>query len=374
MRGGLGRLEDDVLDILRVGAYQLLELDRVPPYAAVSDAVEAARRSAGEGAGRLTNAVLRRLGRSSASEPERGSDPLAYLSGWGSHPAWLIERWLARWPAEEVERLVEHNNRRPSVYLRVLGNQASALECLQAAAIDARAVHAAPGLGEHSIQVDSSQIAEALRLVDAIVQDPAASAVVDYMALDAGVRIVDFCAAPGGKATLLSALGHEVSAFDSSWSRLALLTESRERLGLERLHLAVADAAAPPVASVEAALLDVPCTGTGTLARHPEAKWRLDLDGLEELASLQRRLLDGVAAIVRPGGWLVYATCSLEPEENEEQVARFLDRHGEFRLDPPPEDSLPAEHLRRDDGALSLMPQRHGVDGAYAARLLRVSG
>lgn len=372
VRGGLGRLDRDVIDILRLGAYQLLELDRVPSYAAVSDAVDQAKASAGRGAGSLTNAVLRRVSREYADScrfPERASDPVGYLATWGSHPRWLLERWLARASLEEVERLVAHNNARPAVHLSVIDRPEEALERLRAAGIEADPVALAPA----SLRVDSSELVRALELVRAIVQDPGAAAVLDYMALDPGGRVVDLCAAPGGKAALLAARGHEVFAFDLARPRLTRILETRSRLELSRLHVALADSTRPPISGAEVILLDAPCTGTGTFARHPDGRWRLEVGDLETLTGLQRRLLEAAADALAPGGLLVYATCSLEPEENEEQVEVFLKKHVDFGLEAPGQDRLCSEFLGAD-GELRILPQRHGMDGAYAARLRRRLG
>ncbi len=366
--GGIGRLDPDVLDLLRMGAYQLLELDRVPAYAAVAEAVEAAKAAKGAGAASLVNAVLRRLSGASYEAfefPPLERDPVGHLTTWGSHPRWLVERWLERWPPEQVARLVSHGNRRPPACLSVLGDRAEAVERLRAAGLRARAVEVTSA----SVCLESGTPEEALAVVPAVVQDPSAAAVVDYANLDRGLGVVDLCAAPGGKASLLAGRGHEVWAFDVARRRLERLLENRRRLGLERLHAAVADATRPPVGRAPAVLLDVPCTGTGTLARHPDARWRLGPGDLRALVALQRRMLDAAAEVVAPGGWLIYATCSLEPEENEEQVRSFLARRSEFSLDPAPR-AIAAEMLS-EEGELTVLPQRHGMDGAYAARLRR---
>jgi 16S rRNA (cytosine967-C5)-methyltransferase len=141
---------------------------------------------------------------------------------------------------------------------------------------------------------------------------------------------------------------------------------------LSRLHIVQADSTRPPVSEARVVLLDVPCSGTGTLGRHPDGRWRLQPQDLVKLVKLQRRLLDGAADVVAPGGWLIYATCSLEPEENEEQVEAFLDRRREFELDPPRQTRVSG--LMSSDGTLRVLPQRHGMDGAYAARLRRRVG
>ncbi|NIN71843.1 MAG: 16S rRNA (cytosine(967)-C(5))-methyltransferase RsmB [Gemmatimonadetes bacterium] len=367
VEGGLGRLDSDVIDILRLGAYQLVELDRVPAYAAVSDSVELAKASAGRGVGSLTNAVLRRVNRQYADAlrfPGRESDPVGYLSTWGSHPRWLVERWLARAPLDEVEQLVEYNNTRPAVHLSVVDRPEEALRRLRGAGIRADPVPQAP----NSLRIDSSELRRALGLVRAIVQDPGAAAVLEYMALDPGGRVVDLCAAPGGKAALLAARGHQVLAFDVAAPRLARILETRSRLGLSQLHVARADSTRPPLSGAEVLLLDAPCTGTGTLARHPDGRWRLEVGDLESLTGLQQRLLEAAAKALAPGGLLVYATCSLEPEENEGQVEAFLNRHVDFGLEAPAGGRLSTDFIGAE-GELRILPQRHGMDGTYAARL-----
>ncbi len=371
VKGGVGRLDSEVLDVLRLAAYQLLELDRLPAYAVVSDGVEAAKREKGQGAASLTNAVLRRLSRESYSAfdfPSPKEDPRGYLSTWGSHPDWLLERWLSHESSEDVRELVEYNNRRPSVYLSVVADRDGILQRLRAADVEAKR---ASWVGS-SVWVDPSDLQRSLDVVDAVIQDPAAAAVVDFMALDPGSDVVDLCAAPGGKAALLAARGHEVWAFDVSAGRLARLRENRERLGLDRLHVACGDATRPAVASARTVLIDVPCSGTGTLARHPDSRWRLLPDDLAKLVELQRRVVDAAADIVLPGGLLVYATCSLEPEENQEQVEAFLARRSDYRLEPPPSSTVDAG-LMASDGTLRVLPQRHALDGAYAARLRRAA-
>jgi 16S rRNA (cytosine967-C5)-methyltransferase len=182
--------------------------------------------------------------------------------------------------------------------------------------------------------------------------------------------VYDACAAPGGKAIALGRAGRRVLAGELRLARARRLVENLARAGSGREYVVVASAAAPPCRTVDLVLLDAPCLGTGTLGRHPDARWRVGPDALRRLVEQQRLLLDSVATAVRAGGWLVYATCSLEPEENEEQVNGFLDRHPEFRRDPG--DALPPQLLTAA-GDLLLLPQRHGVDGAFAARLRSVA-
>ena len=370
VRGGLERLEPAVLEVLRLGAYQLLCMDGVPRYAAVSQAVAQARGVAGRGAAGRVNAVLRGVA-SDGSGPERFpdflQDPEGFLATWGSHPAWLLRRWLGRWSADEVRALVEADNRRPSLYLVPL--HASPTEA--AGILEARGIASTPvGKGTLCLELaaGSSPVA-ALEALPSLVQDPAAHLVTRYADIPSGTKVADLCAAPGGKALALAARGGYTLAADRSELRMRRLRDNARRTGLD-LGMVVADARHPPVVSIDAVLLDVPCTGTGTLGRHPDARWRLEAGPMDEMIRLQREILDAGARLVPPGGVLVYSTCALEPEENHEQVAAFLTTHPGFGLEPT--GAVPSEYMD-DEGHLVLLPQRHGFDGAFAARLRRAS-
>ena len=371
VKGGVDALEPDVLDVLRLGAYQVAEMDSVPPYAAVSQSVELARWAGAARAAGLVNGVLQsfvRRGRQ-IPFPDFGRDPVGHLVARGSHPRWLVERWTGRWGAEEARALVEADNQRPELYLRPLGISAGeALARLEGAGIAAERVEVSPD----SLRVlPPATAAEALGVVPAVVQDPAAALVVRYADVPRGATVLDLAAAPGGKALGMAERAGRVVAADLSLRRLARVRENAGRVGTgERLGVVVADGRHPPFRPADVVLLDAPCTGTGTLRRHPDGRWRVTPDDLAALAELQREMLDQAAALVRPGGWLVYSTCSLEVEENEVQVQDFLARNPGFVPDPPNGAGIGAELLDAG-GRLLVLPQRAGVDGAFAARLRR---
>lgn len=369
VKRGLERLDPDVLDLLRLGAYQILEMQAVPVYAAVSQTVEAAKAVAGRGAGGLVNGVLHSLVRrlDELEVPDFDRDPVGYLVAWGSHPRWLVERWVRRFGEEGARALVEANNRRPELYVRPLGmGPDAAREILAGAGIAAEPVPFAPD-ALHILPPASA--AQVLEVIPAVVQDPAASLVTRFVDPPENVRVADLCAAPGGKALGLAHGGRYVAAADLSWNRMARLRENAERVGTGNLGLLVADARRPPLRPVEVVLIDVPCTGTGTFRRHPDGRWRIGPEDLAALAALQAEILEAAAGIVAPGGILVYATCSLEPEENEDQVDAFLNRHPEFTLAPPPATLDP--DVLDERGRLVVLPHRNGVDGAFAARMVR---
>ena len=368
-KGGTARLDADVLDVLRLGAYQLLEMGSVPPYAAVSQSVDLARYAdAGRAAG-LVNGVLQNLQRrrESLRFPAFDADPAAHLATWGSHPRWMVDRWIARWGADDARALVEADNLRPELYLRPLGLPADEARArLGEAEIASEPVPFSPD----SVRVlPPAGVADALAAVPAVVQDPAAALVVRYADVPAGATVLDVCAAPGGKALALADRGGRVAAADLSVRRMARVTENARRVEWEsRVAAVVADARTPPFRPADAVLLDAPCTGTGTLRRHPDGRWRVTPDDLAALAALQDELLDAAAALVRPGGLLVYSTCSLEPEENEVRVERFLSERSGWSVEAT---GAVDESLRDAAGYLRVLPQRHGVDGAFAARLRR---
>ena len=386
VRGGLARLDADLTDLLRLGTYQLLYMGSVPAYAAIAQTVELAKRRHGIGASKLANAVLRRIDRerdSIALEPgpagvgrARGvpgvqGDPVDDLALAYSHPRWLVARWVGRWGAEETERLLAANNAEAPLIARPFGIVAEQLEAmLESAGIR---VEEAP-LVRDSIQLPAGvSLAElgAFRQGLFFVQDPASTLVVKYAAVSAGATVADLCAAPGGKSLELSRTAGTVFTSDRSYARLQRMLGNMRRLETRNIFPLVADAREPAIRAVDAVLVDVPCTGTGTFRRHPDARWRLRISDLAVMAALQRSIIRAAATVVRPGGLLVYSTCSLEPEENDAQVESFLAEHAEWRLEPPPEGAVPAQVL--DAGRLRVLPQRHGSDGAFAARLRRAA-
>ena len=359
------RIDPDVLDWLRSGVYELTEL-RTPAHAAVYETVKLTRREGGRGAAGFVNAVLRAAS-ADPPDPFPDADPASVevLTTWGSHPEWLVRRWLGRWPRHEVRTLIEHDNVPPPVVVRLLdGGTPGTLP----AGVALRPVSGWP----RSFELVGGSPAEALAAVRSVVQDPAASAVVDYLGDGFPLPVYDACAAPGTKTAGIAGLtAGLVVAGDVSRRRLARVGATADRLGLPVLRIA-ADARRPPLSTAGTVLADVPCTGTGVLRRRADARWRIDEAGLEALVGLQREILDGCAKAVREGGVLVYSTCSLEPEENEMQIEAFLRREPGFEREAADVgDRIPAACLTAA-GDLFVRPWATGTDGAYAARLRRV--
>ena len=368
MKRGLGSLDPRVHEILRLGAYQVLYMAGVPRYAAVSQAVTQARETAGAGSAKLVNAVLRGVaddGHGRELFPDADAEPVAFLSTWGSHPRWMLERWLRHWSLPEVWNLVEANNGQPGVYLVPL--EATPEEAMARLA-DAGIPSLAVGRGTRCVRLGAGvDPGAALSVLPSIVQDPGASLVPRYADPPPGTMVADLCAAPGGKALALSVGASYVVAADRSEGRMRMVRDNVTRTG-RRVGLLVADARHPPIREARVVLLDVPCTGTGTLKRHPDGRWRLRESSIHEMVAVQRHILDSGAELVPPGGLLVYSTCSLEREENEEQVAAFLRRHPDFGVE---ETGAVPDHYIDGRGCMEVLPQRSGFDGAYAARMRR---
>ena len=373
VKGGLVRLDPDLADLLRLGAYQLLSMRSVPAYAAIAQTVELAKQRHGIGASKLVNAVLRRLDRERDALVLPGSsDPVDALALQHSHPRWLVARWVARWGAAETEQLLIANNTEPPIVLRPYGIVREQLETMLE--------HAGVDVSESPLLRDSIQLPHGVSLTELgafrkglfFVQDPASTLVTQYADIPPEARVADLCAAPGGKTLELSRTASIVVAGDRNLHRTQRLIENLRRVEARNIASVVMDARNPAVRELDAVLIDVPCTGTGTLRRHPDARWRLRISDLAVMAALQRSILREAASVVRPGGLLIYSTCSLEPEENDAQIESFLAEHDDWKLEPPAEGAVPASVL--DAGRLRVLPQRNGVDGAFAARIRRAGG
>jgi len=361
----LGRTDPRLHDVLRLGAYQLRWLTRVPSHAAVSTSVELARETVGEASTGYVNRTLRQLHRDGG----RGTG-----DGAATHPDWLVQRWIDRLGKPETERLIAWNDTRPSLIIQPARWNLDRLETeLRAAGVETTRSPFDAGL-EVLVPRPPSRVPHPANLPGFtagafIVQDPAHSLVCRYAAIPRGEFVYDACAAPGGKAVALEAAGARIVAGDARLERLPRLSETTRRAGVAIRCLA-ADLEAAPIRedSLAAVLVDAPCSATGTMRRHPDARWRLHPAVFARAAARQLRLLQAAAPLVRPGGLLIYATCSLEPEENESVVENFLSRHADFSR--ASSDAVPAELLTAA-GDFQSLPQRHGIDGAYAARLLR---
>ncbi|CAM3470665.1 16S rRNA (cytosine(967)-C(5))-methyltransferase RsmB [Hydrogenibacillus schlegelii] len=374
------RLEAWFRRLLRMAFYQLLFLDRVPAYAVVHETVALARRLGHEGHARMANAVLR----ASLRDPKRAAPPegddVGALAVRLSAPAWLVERWRAAYGPDGAEALLRAMNAPPALYVRLNRLRPNAEAIVRARLQEAGAsLEPVPGLpGAYAVRGPASALKPLLAEGWLTIQDRNAQLIARAMRLKPGLRVYDACAAPGGKATHIAELMDdvgEVVAADIHPHKVRLLEREKARLGLRSLVVRQEDATRLQnltPASFDRVLVDAPCSGLGTLARKPEIKWRLQPEAIESLAAKQRAILRGAAALVRPGGFLVYSTCTLTWEENEGTVEAFLRERPDFVLDPTLLDDLPSVPGLRNvgPGMVELWPGEGG-DGFFLARLRR---
>lgn len=384
----LARIDSDVLTVLRLGAYQLLYLDRVPPPAAVDESVRLVRQAGRASAAGFVNAVLRRVAaaRRAPGLPARPNEAgdreaaLAYLSVTASHPRWLVERWLNRYGLAKAADWTRFNNAAPRLTLR-----ANRLRVTRG--------DLARRLAEHGVRTEPTRFApDGLAVVAGnpyrtpladrglfLAQDEASQLVAELVGARPGERVLDACAAPGGKATALAGAMDGrglLVAGDLRPARLRLL-----RRTLADLHAAAARVVrldlrrgAPFGPVFDRVLVDAPCSGTGVLRRDPEIRWRRSPGDLPRFAVQQLAMASHAAGAVRPGGRLVYATCSSEPDENEDVVAAFLDAHPDFEPVHPARSEPVSTGLGAvldDRGRLSTTPFDHRLDAFFAVVLRR---
>ncbi|XFA73467.1 16S rRNA (cytosine(967)-C(5))-methyltransferase [Thermosynechococcaceae cyanobacterium Okahandja] len=367
--------------ILRLGLYQLRYLDQVPAHAAVDTSVRLAKAVGLAGLAALVNGVLRRYARA-IEDPLipliAALPPVAQLGCSFSFPDELIERWLEQLSLEECQALCAWLNRPPRLDLRVnplRSDRPHLIQAFAAAGYDLTPIpHLPQGLTLDHCGVPMGALPH---YADGYwsVQDRAAQWVAHLLDPQPNEVVIDACAAPGGKTTHIAELMHNqgrVMACDRTLGRLRKLRQNRDRLGLSCIEIYTLDSAtAQDFNSVgDRVLLDVPCSGTGTLHRHADARWQPVAKRLETLIPLQAQLLTNVSRWVKPNGVLVYATCSLEPAENEGQIQHFLRHHPEWCIDPPHPTS-PLAQWAAPQGWITVWPQRHDMDGFFMVRLRR---
>ena len=395
LRGALDRelesIEPLVLTSLRMGTYQIYFSDRIPDGAAVDEAVRCTRALGAERATGLVNATLRRVARERDKIvfPDPEKDPLDHLEHALSMPRWIAERWLQDY-GSAAPRLAEVSNHAPPHTIRTnprLNSREELLSRVLEDFPDARPC----ALSSRGIVLGRSGDAgrdPRFREGRYTVQDEASQAVVDLLDVSPGHRVLDVCAAPGTKTTAIAeelSEGGSVLALDRHAGRLALVARAARRLGLRGISTLVRDAtlplddlppeagqAAPPGgARFDRVLVDAPCSGLGALRRNPDARWRLRPTDPERLGAIQSQLLDRAAEVVSPGGSLVYSTCTVLREENEDVVTRFLESHPEFEPAKPGSLPLLLAPVLDEKGFMRCHPHIHDSDGFFAVRLER---
>jgi 16S rRNA (cytosine967-C5)-methyltransferase len=377
-KGAFSKCIPNVKNALRVALYQILFLDKIPDYAAVNEAVEFIKKLQGQKPADQANAVLRNIIRNKEGIrfPDPEEDIVGYFSTFYSHPTWLVKRWLNFFGKEQTEQLLVANNEKPSLILRVntskvsIGNFKELLNSVNLKFTDGKFIP------EFIRMKTLSNIAEWEYFDKGYfsIQDESTGLPCLLLNVKPGQRVLDLCAAPGGKTAYLSNLMNntgEIIAIDRYESRLKILDKNLKRLGATNIKLVEGNALDYTDNNFDSILLDAPCSGLGTLSKKPDIKWKRDLSDVRNLSKLQYDLLKKAASLVKSGGSIVYSTCTIEPEENFEIIKKFLSDNNNFKLETANE-YLP-EQLVDSNGCVQTYPHIHQIDGSFAARLVRIS-
>jgi 16S rRNA (cytosine967-C5)-methyltransferase len=372
--GNFTKAETNVRNALRVALYQILFLDRVPHSAAVNESVEFIKRLRGQKVADLVNAVLRNILRNldNIRYPDVREDRIQHLAVVESHPLWLVRRWVARFGYDEARRLLTADNQRPDLTLRV--NRLK---------IDFN--YFLSQLEQHQVQFSRSEYldffvrvkhmagiggSEMFRQGFFVVQDESAGLAVQLLDPKPGDRVIDMCSAPGGKATFIGELMKNVGeliAIDRYETRLNLVKNACQRLGIANAHFITADASTVQIPPAEKVIVDAPCSGLGVLAKKPDSKWKREPEDLKKLVEIQRGILENAVHHVKPGGILVYSTCTTEPEENSNVVKDFISAHNEFAIENATQ--FVSSRVVSPEGTIETFPHKHAMDGSFAVRL-----
>ncbi len=373
LKRDLKQLDAWVRNLLRMSVYQLIYLDRIPEHAVVHESVELAKLWGNPGIGGFVNGTLRNFLRFPEKRQISRDIPLVTrLSLEHSHPEWLIRRWLTQYGEEVTEAICRENNRPPAQSIRVNRMKSSRDQLLQLLRDNC------PGKVQLSpVAVDAIRYEGNVLLAQTdwheeglfTIQDESAQLVTEILDPQPGMRVLDACAAPGGKTTHLAEwMGDQgqVVAWDVYDHKVKLVQQAARRLGLSAIEVRRYDARLGAQSGedlFDAVLLDAPCSGLGVIRRRPDLKWSRQEHDIPQLVRLQRQLLTGVAPLIRPGGLLVYSTCTIERAENEENVAWFLATHCQFEMDQE------CSHPLCDNGQVQILPHQFHSDGFFIARL-----
>lgn len=380
----LRKISPWILNILRLGVYQLLYTDKVPESAACNESVLLAKRYGHAASSGFVNGVLRSIARNKSSirYPDRTSETIKYLSIRYSHPEWMVESWLKRYGLEFTEKLLESNNGLPELTVRV-NTLKTDVEGLVSE------------LKEEGIETERTKyLSEALALKNpsAIshlnsfkkglfqVQDQSSMLVARILDPAPGEMVMDVCSAPGGKSTHIAQLMEDkgvVISRDIHEHKIRIIEDTAKRLGITIIKAEMYDAVKIDnnyIGKADRVLVDAPCTGFGIIRRKPDIKWSRSSGDTKEIKDLQYRILTAASSYVKPGGCLVYSTCTIEPDENENRIKDFISKNSGFEMEDITS-LLPAE-LRSDEsqsGFIQLYPNVHGIDGFFIARMRRRS-
>ena len=363
-----------IRNVLRLGAFQLLFMDRIPASAATNESVKLARQRGHPGTAGLVNAVLRRLasGKEQVEYPALEDNPVLAISVLYSHPEWIVRRWLARFGVDRTIRICEANNSIEWISVRTNLTRTQPAELL--ARFLGQGIRAEQGrLNPDVLRVEGDLAPATDPLFNEGLytpQDEAESLACHLLSVSSGRVLLDLCSAPGGKATQMAemaAVGSRVYCLEVHPARAARVAEAAARLGLKSVSVVAADGRRPPLrGTFDRILVDAPCSGLGVIGKRADARWRKKEESIAALGRLQRQLLDSASNLLDKGGVLVYSVCSFEPEETSEVVAGFLTAHPELEMESVL--GLVPAPLVDETGAMLILPDRFGTDGVFAAR------
>ena len=371
-----------ILNVLRLGVYQLIYMSRVPESAACNESVNLAKKYGHQAAAGFVNAIIRNIAsnRNNICYPDRGADIVQYLSVKYSHQEWMVQKFIRLFGEEFTESLLAANNETPSFIVRANTLKVSVEQLAESLAAEGVESFRGRYADDAIIIKNPSAITrlEAFNKGFFQVQDESSMLVVQALDPKSGELIIDACSAPGGKATHIAQLMHNkgtILARDVHEHKIKLINDAVARLGLDIIKTEIYDAALPDTKYAKKAdrvLLDAPCTGLGIIRKKPDIKWTRDID-TSEITKLQLKLINTVSSCVKPGGILVYSTCTITPEENQDIIRSFLDTNSEFQMSDI-SGYLPKELGKyiEDKGMIQLYPNRDGTDGFFIARLERV--
>ncbi len=381
----LKKISPWILNILRAGTYQLLYMDRIPESAACNESAKLAKKYGHQASTGFVNAVLRNIARNrdNLKKPDKTGEPVKYLSIAYSHPEWMVERFLLLFGPEFTESLLESNNNAPEFTIRVNTLKTSREKLAEALAQEGMEVAHGRFSRDALIIKKPSSISRLAAFQDGLfqVQDESSMLVARILDPKPGEFVLDACSAPGGKATHIAQLMENrgtVLARDIHEHKIKLIEQSVARLGIEIIKTEIHDTSMPDAATENKAdrvLLDAPCTGLGIIRRKPDIKWRKESSDTAEITGLQRKMIAAAARSVKPGGVLVYSTCTILPEENGDLVKGFLQENPEFEMDDLA--AATPEALRghiEEKGMLQLYTNRDGADGFFISKLRRKGG
>jgi 16S rRNA (cytosine967-C5)-methyltransferase len=377
-KGQFSKCIPNIKNSMRVALYQILFLDKIPEHAAVNESVEFVKKLQGEKSANLTNAVLRNIIRNKKSIrfPNKEEDIVGYYSAFYSHPTWMVKRWLARYGEEETEKLLLANNQRPIHTLRV-NNIKSNIEELKSLleSVDLK-FKSGYYLEEYLHLSTLTNITqwEYFQKGYFSIQDESTGFACKALNPKPGMRVLDLCAAPGGKTGFLADMMNnsgELVAIDKFESRLGLFKKNMSRLGVNNLKTITIDALEYNEGNFDRILVDAPCSGLGTLTKKPDIKWKKDFGDIRKINNLQYDLIQKASELINDGGIIVYSTCTIEPEENYMIVSKFLANNPNFELLNLKNDFH--HDLIDDNGCLQTLSSKHHIDGAFVAKIIRKS-